>query len=57
MTPWCEILSKTQSDHLTDDNDLEDKIVTERNERTKRDDEITKQLDYVSQVFSTYTNY
>jgi hypothetical protein len=52
-----EILSKTQSDHLSDDNDVEDKIATERNERIKRDDEITKQLDYVSQVFSTYTNY
>jgi hypothetical protein len=52
-----EILSKTQSDHLSDDNDMEDKIATERNERIRRDDEITKQLDYVSQVFSTYTNY
>ena len=52
-----EIISKAQSDHLTDDNDLEDKLLAEQNARIKRDNELTKQLDYVSQVFSTYTNY
>ena len=52
-----EVLSKAQSDQLTDDNDLEDKLLAEQNARIKRDNELTKQLDYVSQVFSTYTNY
>ena len=52
-----EVLSKAQSDHLTDDKDLEDKVLAEQNARIKRDNELTKQLDYVSQVFSTYTNY
>ena len=42
---------------MTDDNDLEDKLLAEQNARIKRDNELTKQLDYVSQVFSTYTNY
>lgn len=51
------ILSKTQSDHLADDTDLEEKIANERNARIEKDDAIVKQLDYVSQVFSTYTNY
>merc|ERR1712072_1472885 len=52
-----EVLSKAQSDQLTDDKDLEDKVLAEQNARIKRDNELTKQLDYVSQVFSTYTNY
>jgi hypothetical protein len=52
-----DTIAKDKSDQLRDDMDLETKLAAEEAARKAKDDAIIKQLDYVSQVFSTYTNY